>query len=433
MMRADDIRPLFITNARLVDPAAGTETRGSLLVKDGKIADLGAALKSAPDGAETIDAKGKVLSPGLVDMHAFLGEPGAEHRESIGSGSLAAAAGGVTTVVCMPETNPAVDDPAIVDYLLRRARDTAIVNIHPAAALTKGLRGEEMTEIGLLKKAGAVFFTDGAKTVANARVLLRALTYARDFDALIVHHTEDPDLAGNGVMNAGEYASRLGLSGRVIEAETIILERDARLVRLTRSRYHAATITNRDSIAIAKRAKDEGLPFTCGTSINHLSFNEQDIGDYRTFYKVAPPLRGEDDRLALAEAVRTGLIDVIVSDHNPQDVEQKRQPFAEASDGAIGIETMLAAGLRLVHAGDVPLPLLLRAMSTRPAELLGLPGGRLEKGAAADLILFDPDEPFVLDPADLHSKSKNTPFDEARLQGRVLRTLVAGKTVYEYV
>jgi dihydroorotase len=431
-MRANDLRPVLITNARLVDPAAGTETRGALLVKDGKIADLGASLKSAPDGAETIDAKGKVLAPGLVDMRAFLGEPGAEHRESIGSGSLAAAAGGVTTVVCMPETNPVVDDPAIVDYLLRRARDTAIVNIHPAAALTKGLRGEEMTEIGLLKQAGAVCFTDGAKSVANPRVLLRALTYARDFDALIVHHTEDPNLAGNGVMNAGEYASRLGLSGRVIEAETIILERDARLVRLTKSRYHAATITNRDSIAIAMRAKEEGLPFTCGTSINHLSFNEQDIGDYRTYYKVAPPLRGEDDRTALAEAVRTGLIDVIVSDHNPQDVEQKRQPFAEASDGAIGLETMLAAGLRLVHADAVPLPLLLRAMSTRPAEILGLPGGRLAKDAPADLILFDPDEPFVLDPADLHSKSKNTPFDEARLQGRVLRTLVAGKTVYEY-
>jgi dihydroorotase len=431
-MRASDTRPTLFTNARLVDPAASTDTRGALLVKDGVIADLGAQLKTAPDGADVIDAKGFVLAPGLVDMRAFLGEPGAEHRESIATGSLAAAAGGVTTIICSPETNPAVDDPAIVDYLLRRARDTAVVNIHPAAALTKGLRGEEMTEIGLLKQAGAVCFTDGAKTIANARVLLRALTYARDFDALIVHHTEDPDLAGNGVMNAGEYASRLGLSGRTVEAETIILERDARLVRLTKSRYHAATITNRDSIDIAKRAKDEGLPFTCGTSINHLCFNEQDIGDYRTFYKVAPPLRTEDDRLALADAVRTGLIDVIVSDHNPQDVEQKRQPFADASDGAIGIETMLSAGLRLVHAGDVPLPVLLRAMSTRPAEILGLPGGRLDKGSAADLILFDPDEPFVLNPSTLHSKSKNTPFDEARLQGRVLRTLVAGKTVYAY-
>lgn len=425
------IRPLLLKNARLIDPGAGTETRGALLVKDGVIADLGAGLNTVPDGAETIDCQGRVVAPGLVDLRAFLGEPGGEHRESIASGSLAAAAGGVTTVVCTPETTPVIDDPAIVDYLLRRARDTAVVNVLPSAALTKGLCGEEMTEIGLLKQAGAVFFTDGARSVANARVFLRALTYARDFDALIVHHTEDRDLAGNGVINAGEYASRLGLSGRPIEAETIILERDARLVRLTNSRYHAAIVTNRDSLEIVRRAKDQGLKITCGTSINHLSFNETDIGDYRTFYKVSPPLRTEEDRIALAEAVSSGLIDVIVSDHNPQDVEQKRQPFAEAADGALGVETMLAAGLRLVHAGHLPLPALFKAVSTRPAELLGLPAGRLEKGAPADLVLFDPDEPFVLDPADLHSKSKNTPFDEARLQGRVLRTFVAGRTVYE--
>lgn len=425
------IRPLLLKNARLIDPGAGTETRGALLVKDGVIADLGAGLNTVPDGAETIDCQGRVVAPGLVDLRAFLGEPGGEHRESIASGSLAAAAGGVTTVVCTPETTPVIDDPAIVDYLLRRARDTAVVNVLPSAALTKGLCGEEMTEIGLLKQAGAVFFTDGARSVANARVFLRALTYARDFDALIVHHTEDRDLAGNGVINAGEYASRLGLSGRPVEAETIILERDARLVRLTNSRYHAAIVTNRDSLEIVRRAKDQGLKITCGTSINHLSFNETDIGDYRTFYKVSPPLRTEEDRIALAEAISSGLIDVIVSDHNPQDVEQKRQPFAEAADGALGVETMLAAGLRLVHAGHLPLPALFKAVSTRPAELLGLPAGRLEKGAPADLVLFDPDEPFVLDPADLHSKSKNTPFDEARLQGRVLRTFVAGRTVYE--
>lgn len=424
-------RPILFRNARLIDPASATETRGALLVQDGVVADLGPNLASAPDGAEIIDCGGKVLAPGLVDMRAFFGEPGAEHRENIRSGSLAAAAGGVTTVVCSPETDPVIDDPAIVDYLLRRARDTSVVRMHPAAALTKGLRGQEMTEIGLLKMAGAVCFTDGARSIANPRVMLRALTYARDFDALIVHHTEDADLAGDGVMNSGEYCSRLGLSGRPIEAETIMLERDARLVRLTRSRYHAGLITCRDSLEIASRAKDAGLPFTCGTSINHLSFNEQDVGDYRTFFKVAPPLRTEDDRLALAEALASGLIDVIVSDHNPQDVEQKRQPFAEASHGALGIETMLSAGMRLVHAGHVGLPHLLRAMSTRPAELLGLPGGRLERGAPADLILFDPEQPYKLDPAGLHSKSKNTPFNEARLEGAVLRTLVAGRTVYQ--
>jgi dihydroorotase len=424
-------RPTLFQNARLIDPAAGTETRGALLVQDGRIADLGANLSSAPDGAEIVDCGGKVLAPGLVDMRAFFGEPGAEHRENIRSGSLAAAAGGVTTVVCMPDTDPVIDDPAIVDYLLRRARDNSVVNLHPAAALTKGLRGEEMTEIGLLKLAGAVCFTDGARSVRNARVMTRALTYARDYDALIVHHTEDPDLAGSGVMNSGEYCSRLGLSGRPPEAEAIMLERDVRLVRMTRSRYHASLITHRDSLEIARRAKDAGLPFTCGTSINHLSFNETDVGDYRTFFKVAPPLRAEEDRQALAEALRDGLIDVVVSDHNPQDVEQKRQPFAEASDGAIGVETMLAAGMRLVNAGHISVAVLFRALSTRPAQLLGLPGGRLERGAPADLVLFDPDEPFLLDPANLHSKSKNTPFDEARLEGVVLRTLVCGRTVYQ--
>ncbi|MGQ4272959.1 dihydroorotase [Terrihabitans sp. B22-R8] len=424
-------RPLLFRDARLVDPASGTEIRGSLLVEDGIIAGLAADAASAPEGSEIIDCAGKVLAPGLVDMRAFLGEPGAEHRENIRSGSLAAAAGGVTTLVCMPDTDPVIDDPAIVDYLLRRARANSVVNLHPAAALTKGLRGEEMTEIGLLKMAGAVCFTDGARSVANARVMTRALTYARDFDALIVHHTEDPDLAGKGVMNSGEYCSRLGLSGRPVEAEAVMLERDMRLVRMTRSRYHAAIITCRDSLEIARRARDAGLPVTFGTSINHLSFNETDVGDYRTFFKVAPPLRAEEDRMALAEALAEGLIDVIVSDHNPQDVEQKRQPFSDASDGAIGVETMLSAGLRLVHAGHLALPRLLHALSTRPAELLGLPGGRLEKGAAADLVLFDPDEPYMLDPANLHSKSKNTPFDEARLEGRVLRTLVAGRTVYQ--
>ncbi|MDX6805181.1 dihydroorotase [Terrihabitans rhizophilus] len=424
-------RPLLLRNARLIDPAGGTDTRGALLIQDGVIADLGPNLATAPEGAEIVDCGGAALSPGLVDMRAFFGEPGAEHRETIRSGSLAAAAGGVTTVVCMPDTDPVIDDPAIVDYLLRRARDNSVVNLHPAAALTKGLRGQEMTEIGLLKLAGAVCFTDGARSVANARVMTRALTYARDFDALIVHHTEDPDLAGTGVMNAGEYCSRLGLSGRPAEAEAIMLERDVRLVRMTRSRYHAAIITCRDSIEIARRAKEAGLPFTCGTSINHLSFNETDIGDYRTFFKVSPPLRAEEDRQALAEALAEGLIDIVVSDHNPQDVEQKRQPFAESSDGALGLETMLSAGLRLVNAGHLSLPHLLRSLSTRPADLLGLPGGRLVRGAPADLVLFDPERPFVLDPRNLHSKSKNTPFDEARLEGVVLRTLVAGRTVYQ--
>ncbi|HEY5225263.1 MAG TPA: amidohydrolase family protein, partial [Methylovirgula sp.] len=291
--------------------------------------------------------------------------------------------------------------------------------------------GTDIAEVGLLLEAGAVAFTDGARSVANARVMRRAMTYAKDFNALVIHHLEDPDLAGEGVMNEGELALRLGLPGIPREAETIMLDRDMRLVALTGARYHAAIVSTAASLDVIRKAKAEGLPVTCGTSINHLTLNENDIGDYRTFLKLAPPLRHEDDRCALVVALAEGLIDIIISDHNPQDVETKRLPFAEAENGAIGLETMLAAGLRLVHSGDVTLPRLLAAMSLRPAEILGLPQGRLAIGAPADLIRFDPDEPFVVDKAKLHSRSKNTPFDEARLQGRVKLTMVGGEIVHQ--
>ncbi len=286
-------------------------------------------------------------------MRAFIGEPGAGHRETLASASQAAAAGGVTTIVCQPDTSPAIDDPATVDFVLRRARDTAIVHVHPMAALTKGLDGKEMTEIGLLKAAGAVAFTDGERSITNAQVMRRALTYARDFDALIVHHTEDPDLVGEGVMNEGEFAARLGLMGIPKTAETVLLERDIRLVALSGGRYHAASITCAESLDELRRAKDAGLFVTASASINHITLNENDIGSYRTFFKVSPPLRAEDDRKALVEGLAGGLIDVVMSDHNPQDVETKRLPFAEAAAGAIGLETMLTAGLRLVHSGEI--------------------------------------------------------------------------------
>jgi dihydroorotase len=301
------------------------------------------------------------------------------------------------------------------------------------AALTKGLKGQEMTEIGLLKAAGAVAFTDGARSVTNAQIMRRALVYARDFDALIVHHTEDPDLVGEGVMNEGEFASRLGLIGVPTAAETIMLERDLRLVELTGGRYHAASLTCEQSLDVLRRAKDAGHQVTASASINHLTLNDNDIGPYRTFFKMEPPLRAERDRKALIEAVESGLIDVVMSDHNPQDVEVKRLPFAEAAPGAIGIETMLPAGLRLVHNGEIKLMTLLKALSTRPAELLGLPGGTLRPGAPADVVVIDPDVPWVLDRDELKSKCRNTPFDEAKLQGRAVRTIVAGRTVYEYV
>lgn len=422
-------QPLLFLNARLVDPAAGTETRGGLLVVDGRIADLG-LVGSAPDGARVIDCRGDVLAPGLIDMQAFVGEPGAEHRETIASATAAAAAGGVTTIVSTSSTYPAVDDPAVVDFVLRRARDTGRVRVLPMAALTKAREGREIAELGLLQQAGAVAFFDGARSVRNALVMRRAMTYARDFDALIVHFTQDPDLAA-GVMNEGDFALRLGLAGVPREAEAVMLDRDLRLVALTGARYHAAILTTTLSLDALRAAREAGLPVTCGTSINHLTLNENDIGDYRSFLKLRPPLRHEEERKALVAALAEGLIDVIVSDHDPQDVETKRLPFAEAEYGALGLETMLAAGIRLVHSGDVALPRLLAAMSSRPAEILGLEQGRLAKGAPADLIRFDPDEPFVVDPARLHSRCRNTPFDGALLQGVVKTTVVAGEIVHE--
>ena len=423
-------KPLLFKNARLVDPDTGREGRGGLLVRDGVIQDLGPHLTQAAD-ADAIECGGQVLAPGLIDMRAFIGEPGGPYRETLKIAGEAAAAGGVTTVVSMPDTSPVLDDPAVIDFIVRRARDTSVVNILPAAALTKGLRGEEMAEIGRLKEAGAIAFTDGARSVTNAQVMRRALTYARDFDALIVHHVEDPDLVGQGVMNEGEFSSRLGLPGIPREAETIMLERDVRLVRLTGARYHAAMISTADSAEIVQAAKARGLPVTCGVSINHLSLNENDIGDYRTFLKLSPPLRHEDDRQAMIAALADGTIDMIVSDHNPQDVENKRLPFAEAANGAVGLETLLSAALRLVHADRISLPRLLRAMTTKPAEILGLPSGRLKIGAPADLIVFDPDAPYVLDKRDLKSLSKNSPFDEARLEGQVTITMVAGRIVFD--
>ena len=424
---------LALVNARLVDPAAGTQTRGGVLIKEGRISRLGAdvTVSGLPHDARAIDCAGDVVAPGLVDLRAFVGEPGAEYRETIATATAAAAAGGVTTLLALPNTTPPVDDPAVVDFLLRRARDTGRVRVLPCAALTKGLRGEDMAEIGLLLQAGAVAFSDGHRTLRNARIMRRALVYARDFDALTIHIAEDPDLAAGGVMNEGEFASRLGLIGIPREAETIILERDMRLVALTGARYHAACVTTAASLAIIARAKADGLPVTCATSVNHLTLNENDIGDYRTFLKLAPPLRGEPDRLALCEGIASGLIDCIMSDHDPQDVESKRLPFTEAGTGAIGLETMLPAALRLVTAGHVTLPVLLRALSTRPAEILGLPQGRLAVGAPADLVRFDPDEPFVVDPSTLRSRCRNTPFDEARMEGRVKLTLVAGAVAFE--
>ncbi len=425
--------PIALINARLVDPSRESVTHGGLLAKDGVIAGVGPAVTrdQLPEGARVIDCGGDVVAPGLIDMRAFVGEPGAEHRETIASASAAAAAGGVTSLVIRPDTNPPVDDPAVVDFILRRARDDASIRIYPSAALTKRLEGHEIAEIGLLADAGAIAFSDGARSIADAQTMRRAMTYARDFDALVAPVCEDASLRGEGVVAEGLRASWLGLPGVPREAETVALERDLRLVALTGARTHFQMISNRLSIEAMARARETGLNATCGVSINHLTLNELDVGDYRTFLKLSPPLREEDERLALVEALAGGVIDVICSDHDPQDVETKRLPFAEAAAGAVGVETMLSAALRLVTAGNLSLNRLIRAMTLRPAEILRLPAGRLSPGAPADVIRFDPEEPYVLDPADLHSRCHNTPFDAARLEGRVKLTLVAGRVAHE--
>ncbi len=425
--------PTAYINARLVDPESGRDEPGGLLVRDGIIADIGSHLRrNAPDKAEVVDCRGHLLCPGLIDAQVFIGEPGAEHRETLKTASHAAAAGGVTTIVVMPDTNPVIDQVALVDFIQRRARDNAVVNVHTMAAMTKGLKGEEITEIGLLKRAGAIAFSNGKTSVANTRVMKNALLYGRDFGALMVHHTEDPYLSKGSAMNSGEVAARLGLPGSSRVAETIVLERDVRLVEMTGGRYHAATITCDESLAVIRAAKSKGLPVTCGVSVNHLTLNEIDIGSYRTFLKLRPPLRSEDDRAAMVRAVASGDIDIIVSSHDPQDADVKRRPFAEAADGAVGLETLLPAALRLYHSGEVPLVALLKPLTIGPAKLLGLASGRLSKNAPADLALVDLGEPWVVNKDLLRSRSKNTPFDEAKMQGRVLRTVVAGETVYQY-
>lgn len=426
-------RPLLIENARIVDPASGTDARGAVLVENGTISDiaLGAPV-GVPDGAEVINANGLLLAPGLIDMRVFTGEPGKEYRETLQSAGEAAAAGGVTSFVMMPDTSPVVDDGALVDFLIRRAKATSKVNVLPAGAITKGLSGQEITEFGLLKEAGAVCLTDGRNSIQSSALLRTVMSYAANYGMTVIHHVADKGLTGDGVMNEGLFATILGLKGIPREAETIPLARDLQLAALTGTKYHAAQISCAASVELMASAKKRNKSVTAGVSINNLALNENDIGRYRTFFKLGTPLRSEDDRQAVIEGLRSGVIDTIHSDHDPQDTEVKRQPFAEASDGAIGLETLLAAALRLHHSGDVDLMTLLRAMTSRPAEILGLPSGRIAKGAPADLILVDLDYPWQVSERDLRSRSRNTSFEGARLAGKVMRTIVGGETVFEH-
>ncbi len=421
------MKSLHFTNARLIDPEALTDSLGSLTATAGQISAMNGP---APDGAQQINCAGKCLAPGIVDWGVKVGEPGERHRESFRSAGMAAAAGGVTTLIARPDTMPAIDTPELLEFVTRRAAEAAPVRILHMAALTKGRAGLEMTEIGFLRDVGAVAFSDADHVVQDTRVLARAFSYARSLGALVVGHPQDQGLSRGTSATSGKFASLRGLPAAPALAERIGLDRDLGLVELTGVRYHADQITTERALPALVRAKANGLDVTAGVSIHHLTLNEFDVGDYRTFFKLTPPLRSEADRLAVVAAVGEGLIDVICSMHTPQDEESKRLPFEDAAAGAVALETFLPAAMRLFHAGALSLPMLFRAMSLNPARRLGLPQGRLAAGAPADLVLFDPAVPYLLDRAALHSKSKNTPFDGQRMEGRVIATFVAGKQVF---
>ncbi|HIC79427.1 MAG TPA: dihydroorotase [Kiloniellaceae bacterium] len=419
-------------NARLLDPATGLDAPGALLAEDGRITDFGPQLfaEGVPQGVQTVDCRGACLAPGLVDMRVHIREPGDEQKETMGSAGRAAAAGGVTSVVALPNTNPVIDDVAGVEYIARRAREEKSVKVYTYAAVTRGTEGKELTEMGLLGEYGAVAFTDGTRAIASAQVMRRALSYAKTFGHLIVQHPEEPSLAG-GAMNGGEMATRLGLPGIPAVAEVMTVERDLRLVELTGGRYHVAHVSTAETVDVIRRAKARGLAVTCDTAPHYLTLNEIAVGDYRTFAKVSPPLRSEEDRRAVVAGLIDGTIDAIASDHSPHDQESKRLPFAIAEPGIVGLETLLPLSLQLYHSGGIGLLDLLSRLTEKPAAILGLKGGRLTKGAPADLILFDPDRGWRIDPDRFESKSKNTPYEGLPVQGRVRRTVVDGRTLFE--
>lgn len=427
------IKPIVFQQARIIDPSRAIDEIGTVIVENGRITAAGkeALNQGIPAEAEVINAQNKAILPGLVDARVFVGEPGNENRETIASASQAAAAGGITSFLMMPDTHPVIDNVALVQFIKRTAQEMSSVNIYPVAAITQGFNGQEITEFGLLKDAGAVAFSEGKKTLQNSSVMRRAMTYARDFDVPLIHETQDKDLTGQGVMNEGLLASWLGLSGIPREAEVISLERDLRLAALTQTRYHAAQISTALSADSLRLSKQRSEKISAGVSINHLSFNENDIGQYQTSFRLMPPLRTEEDRIALIEAIRDGTIDVIVSSHDPQSIDTKHLPFNDAAAGAVGMETLLSATLRFYHDENLSLLRITELLSTTPAKLFGLNAGTLKKGVYADLIMVDLEEPWVVSTQKLYSRSKNTPFKNACFQGRVLQTFVKGKSVFK--
>ncbi|WP_043335156.1 dihydroorotase [Belnapia moabensis] len=423
------MRDLLIAGARLLDPATGLDAPGDLLVRGGLILDHGPNL-SRPEGAEIVEAHGACLAPGFVDLRAAIGEPGAEHRETIASAAAAAVAGGITTLCVLPDTDPALDDPALVQFVLRRGEATGSITLLPYAAATKRCEGREIAEYGLLLEAGAVALTDGRRAIGHARTMRLALSYARAFGRMVVQHPEEPGLAAGGAATEGELATRLGLPGIPAAAEAMMVQRDIALSRLTGGHVHFAHVSTRAALDLIRAAKAEGLAVTCDTAPPYFDLNETAIGDYRTYAKLSPPLRPEADRLAVVAAMQDGTVDAIASDHQPHDADDKRLPFAQAEAGGAGLATLLGVTLARVHGGDLPLLQALGLLTARPAGLLGLPIGRLAKGAAADLVLFELDRGWQVKAGALPGKAQNSPFDGRALEGRVVGTWKAGRRVY---
>lgn len=420
---------LIFAGARLLDPATGLDSVGDLLVRDGVILDHGQGL-GRPEGAAMVDAAGLCLAPGLVDIRAAIGEPGHEHRETIASAAQAAAAGGITTLCVLPDTDPALDDPALVQFVLRRGEATGSLTLLPYGSATKHCEGKELAEYGLLREAGAIAFTDGRRAIGNARTMRLALSYARAFGSLIVQHPEEPSLAAGGAATEGELATRLGLPGIPPAAEAIMVARDIALARITRGHVHFAHVSTAAALDLIRAAKAEGLAVTCDTAPPYFDLNETAIGDWRTYAKLSPPLRPEADRLAVVAALRDGTIDAIASDHQPRDADDKRLPFAQAEAGGAGLATLLGVTLARVHGGDLPLLPALDLLTAKPAALLGLPAGRLAKGAAADLVLIDLERGWQVKDGQLPGKAQNSPFDGRALEGRVVGTWKAGRRVF---
>ena len=423
----------YFLNANIIDPHNSLNELGGLIIGiDGSIEAIGKNVnkQNIPSDQSYTDLKNKYLFPGIIDMRVFVGEPGFEYKENFRTLSLAALAGGVTSVVTMPNTSPVIDNVSMVDFLKRRGRDKSKINIFPTASLTKNIEGTNMTEFGLLQKKGIIGFTDGIKTIQNSRLMSRIMKSAKDLNSLIIQHAEDYELSKNGMVNDGIISTKLGLQGIPDIAEKIIIERDLTLLEEFNCRYHISQLSSQKSINIIKEKK-RYLKFSCGVSINNLSLNENDIGDFRTFLKLSPPLRKEEDRLALVEALNKGIVDVIVSDHKPEDEEQKRQTFAQSATGSSGIETLLPLSLELYHNGSVKLETIIKSLTSNPAKILKIKKGNLSIGSDADFCIVDINKPWIVKKENLFSKSKNTSIENKKLQGKVTNTFVQGVESYK--